>query len=183
MSKFQSAENFAKERHSAITRKDGVTSYHEHLSGVVARLKNLGVTDEDVLCAAWFHDIIEDTNTTFDDIEKRFGSKVSVLVLALSKDKTLLKSRQEEQYARQLREASLEAKLIKLCDISANLKDIKNMPASRTKKTKIVKKMLHYLNTIKPDLIKNKASVPGISSLVDGINDILRQYGQRPVVL
>ncbi|TLY07089.1 MAG: bifunctional (p)ppGpp synthetase/guanosine-3',5'-bis(diphosphate) 3'-pyrophosphohydrolase, partial [Thaumarchaeota archaeon] len=121
MSKFQSAENFAKERHSAITRKDGVTPYHEHLSGVVARLKNLGVTDEDVLCAAWLHDIIEDTNTTFDDIDKRFGSKVSVLVLALSKDKTLSKSRQEEQYVRQLREASFDAKLIKLCDISANL--------------------------------------------------------------
>ena len=137
MSNFQSAENFAKERHSAITRKDGVTPYHEHLSGVIARLKNLGVTDEDVLCAAWLHDTIEDTNTTFDDIDKRFGSKVSVLVLALSKDKTQHKSKQEEQYVRQLREASFEAKLIKLCDISANLKDIKNMPHREQKRQRL----------------------------------------------
>src|SRR2546426_12284414 len=125
MTKLLDSENFAKERNSSVLRKDGDTTHYEHLTGVVTRLKNLGVTDEDVLCAAWLHDIIEDTNTTFDDIDKRFGSKVSVLVLALSKDKTLPKSRQEEQHVRQLREASFEAKLIKLCDISANLKDIK----------------------------------------------------------
>ena len=183
MTKLLDSENFAKERHSTTTRKDGVTPYHEHLSGVVARLKNLGVTDEDVLCAAWLHDIIEDTNTTFDDIDKRFGSKVSVLVLSLSKDKRLPKGQQEEQYVKQLRESSFEAKLIKLCDISANLKDIKGSSLSKTKKTKTTRKILHYLNAIKPDLVKNKASTPAISSLIDGINAVAVSFGHRPVSL
>ena len=164
-----------------MTRKDGVTTYFEHLSGVVARLKNLGIIDEDVLCAAWLHDAIEDTNTTFDDIEQIFGSKVAVLVLALSKDRRLVKAHQDEQYIKQLKDASFKAKLIKLCDISANIKDIKNATLSKTKKVKTIRKIMHYLNMIKPDLVNNKDQVPGIASLINGINEIVISYGQRPI--
>ena len=70
---------------------DDKTPYWKHLEGVVNRLKNLGMTDDDLLCAAWLHDGIENSVMTFDDIEQRFGSKVAVLVLALSKDKNLSK--------------------------------------------------------------------------------------------
>ena len=92
MPKLESAELFAKEKHIGMKREDGITPYSNHLESVINRLKNLGVTDEDVLSAAWLHDTIENTNTTFDDIEQRFGSKVAVLVLSLSKDKNLPKS-------------------------------------------------------------------------------------------
>jgi len=183
MSKLLDAQNLAKKRHSGMLKKDGITTHYEHLMGVVTRLKNLGVTDEDVLSAAWLHDIIEDTNTSFDDIDQRFGSRVSVLVLSLSKDKRLSKGRQEEQYMKQLRESSFEAKLIKLCDISANLKDIKDSKLSKTKKAKTIRKISHYLNAIKPDLVKNKASFPSITSLIDGINTVMVSFGQRPVSL
>jgi (p)ppGpp synthase/HD superfamily hydrolase len=176
LSKLKSAELFAKEKHVSMTRKDGKTHYSDHLESVVNRLKNLGITDEDVLAAAWLHDAIEDTNTTFDDIEQRFGSKVAVLVLVLSKDKNLPKGQKEEQYTRQLKNASWEAQLIKLCDISANLKDLKSTTWSKTKKSKEVKRKIHYLNVIKPDLIKIKPNFPGIQSIVDGINDIIIQY-------
>ncbi len=181
MSKLETAEQFAKQKHVGMTRNDGKTPYFEHLKGVVDRLKNLGIADDDVLSAAWLHDIIEKTNTTFDDIEKRFDSKVAVLVLALSKDMSLPKAKQEEQYVKQLKEASFEAKLIKLCDISANLKDIKNVPMSKTKKVKTIRKMLYYLNAIKPGIVSNKDQVPGVASLIEGINEIVVLYGQRPI--
>lgn len=183
MSKLQSAENFAKERYSGMSLKDGTTPYNEHLAAVVARLKNLGITDEEVLSAAWLHDIVDYTSTTFDEIDQRFGSKVAVLVLALSKDKSLPKSKQEEQYVKQLKESSFEAKLIKVCDISANFKDLKKSTISKTKKTKEVKKSLHYLNVMKLDLIKNKSQVPGISSLITGINEVTTSFGLRPLIL
>ena len=182
MSKLQSAENFAKERHSGTIRKDGITPHYEHLVGVVARLKNLGITDEEVLSSAWLHDIIDDTETSFDELDQRFGSKVAVLVLSISKDKSLPRSKQEEQYVKQLKEAPFDAKLIKLCDISASLRDLKNSLVSKTKRTKEVKKKLFYLNIIKPDLIKNKSQVPGIVSLINGINDMISSYGLRPVI-
>ena len=182
MSKLESAELFAKERHSGMMIDDN-TPYWKHLEGVVNRLKNLGIADDDLLCAAWLHDSIENAVTTFDDIEQRFGSKVAVLVLALSKDKNLSRGEREKQYVKQLKDASWEAKLIKLCDISANLKDMKNASWSKTKKSKEVKKKLYYLNLIKPELVKNKSQVPGIQSMMSGINEVLVSFKQRPVVL
>jgi (p)ppGpp synthase/HD superfamily hydrolase len=183
VSKFQSAENFAKERHLCMTRREGVTLFYEHLGAVVARLKNLGITDVDVLSAAWLHDILDETETSFDELDQRFGSKVAVIVMAISMDRNLPRTKQEEQYIKQLRESSLETKLIKLCDISANLRDLKNAPVSKKKKTKEVKKNLFYLNVIKKDLIKNKLQIPGIVSLINGINDVILAYGLRSIIL
>ena len=183
MSKSHAAENFAKERHSGMTGNNGMTPYYEHLAAVVARLKNLGISDEDVISSSWLHDIIDYTETSFDELDQRFGSKVAVLVLSVSRDKSLPRAKQEEQYVKQLKEASFEAKLIKLCDISASLRDLKNSSFSKTKKTKEVKKMTFYLNVIRSDLIKNKSQVPGIVSLINGINDMISGYGQRPIVL
>ena len=183
MSKIHAAENFAKERHSGMIGNDGITPHYEHLSAVTDRLKNLGISDEDVISASWLHDIIDYTETSFDEIDQRFGSKVAVLVLSVSRDKSLPRAKQEEQYVKQLKSASFEGKLIKLCDISASLRDLKKSTFSKTKKTKEVKKMTFYLNIIKSDLIKNKHQVPGIVSLINGINDMISTYGQRPIVL
>ena len=83
------AKKFAYEKHKNQKRKDGVTPFSEHLEGVVNRLKNLGVANQDVLCAAWLHDIIEHSDTTFDEINEIFGNTVSVLVLSLTKDSKL----------------------------------------------------------------------------------------------
>ncbi len=180
MGKLENAELYAKEKYLGMKRKDGMTPYYNHLENVVNRLKNLGMADDDILSAAWLHDTIKDTNSTFDDIEQIFGSKIAVLVLSLTKDKNLPKGQQEQQYVKQLQQASWEAKLIKLCDISANLKDIRNLPISKSKRIKVIKKKIHYLNIIKPDLIQNKSKVPGIQKIIDGINEILKQYEQRP---
>jgi (p)ppGpp synthase/HD superfamily hydrolase len=166
-----------------MTRREGVTLFYEHLGAVVARLKNLGITDVDVLSAAWLHDILDETETSFDELDQRFGSKVAVIVMAISIDRNLPRTKQEEQYIKQLRESSLETKLIKLCDISANLRDLKNAPVSKTKKTKEVKKNLFYLNVIKKDLIKNKLQIPGIVSLINGINDVISAYGLRSIII
>jgi len=177
------AESFARDKHSGMIRSNGITPYFDHLQGVVNRLKNIGVSDEEVLAAAWLHDTIEDTNTTFDEIDQRFGSRIAVLVLSLSKDKRLPKDQREKQYVKQLKNSPLETKMIKLCDISSNLKDLKNAPWSRTKKTKEVKKKMYYLNVIKPDLIKNKLQIPGIQGIIDGINEVIGSYGQRPIII
>ena len=155
---------------------------YEHLAGVVARLKNLGITDEEVLASAWLHDIIDDTETSFDELDQRFGSKVAVMVLSISKDKKIPRTKQEEQYVKQLKESTFDAKLIKLCDISACLRDLKNSPVSKTKRIREVKKKLFYLNVIKSDLIKDKSKVPGIGSLINGINEMVSTYGLRPIL-
>lgn len=175
------AKKFAQEKHKNQKRKDGITLYSDHLEGVVNRLKNLGVTDKDVLCAAWLHDIIENTDTTFDQISERFGREVAVIVLSLSKDQYIPKKNREIQYIDQLRESSFQSKIIKLCDISANLKDLANAPISKTQKNKQIKKILHYLRVIKNDISEKKSEYPKIQEIIDGINTICIKFNQTQI--
>ena len=162
-------------------RKDGITTYSKHLEDVVNRLKSLGITDEELLCAGWLHDAIEDTDASFDDLFEKFGSKIAVTVLSLSKDKTLPKKPREQIYVKQLKEASIDAKIIKLCDISANLSSLKRYDASKSKKRRIVRQIRHYLLAIKEDLIKNK-DYPQTMTLLESTNQILKQFGQRTIL-
>ena len=178
----KSAELFAKKKHSGMMRKDSITPYSKHLEDVVNRLKSLGVIDEELLCAGWLHDTIEDTDTSFDDLYERFGSKVVVLVTSLTKDMSLTRKKREQIYVKQLKEASFNAKLIKLCDISANLSDLKNYDASKSKKLRQVRKIRHYLTVIKNDLLEN-TDYPKITTLLESINQSLKQFGLRTLSL
>jgi len=178
----KNAELFAKKKHSGMMRKDGTTPYSKHLTDVVNRLKSLGVIDEELLCAGWLHDTIEDTDTTFDDLHEQFGSRVVVLVTSLTKDVSLTRKKREQIYVKQLKEASFDAKLIKLCDISANLSDLKNWNASKSKKLRQVRKVRHYLTIIKNDLL-SYSDYPKITTLLESINKILKQFGQKTISL
>jgi len=185
VSNVESAEFFAKDKHKDMTRNDGITPYSDHLEDVVSLLKSLGIIDEDVLCSGWLHDTIEDTDTTFDDLYERFGKKVAVLVFSLSKDKKLPKKEREQMYVKQLKDAPMDAKIIKLCDISANLKDMvkSNSKMSKNKRKKTAKQKRHYLFAIKNDIIENKSNYPKISNLMKGINDVLVENRQKPVLI
>ena len=182
MTKLEKAELFAKEKHAKMT-KARTTPYSVHLESVVSRLKSIGIVNEDVLCAAWLHDTIEDTDTRFDDIFEQFGRDVAILVSSLSKDANLPRKERESQYVMQLKNAPFEVKLIKLCDIAANLSDLRNSDLSKTKRTKTVKTELHYLQIIKNEIMEKKTSVPRIQSILDGINDVLIHYKQRPIYI
>jgi len=185
MTKVKSAEFFARYMHRDMTRKDGVTFYSDHLVSIVSLLKSLGIIVQDVLCSGWLHDTIEDTETTFDDLYERFGKKVAILVSSLSKDEKLPKKERERLYVKQLKDAPLDAKIIKLCDISANLKDMAkpNSKMSKNKMKNTAKQKRHYLNVIKNDIIENKSNYPKISNLINGINNVLVKNGQKPVLI
>jgi guanosine-3',5'-bis(diphosphate) 3'-pyrophosphohydrolase len=177
----KSAELFAKKKHSGMTQKDG-SDYSKHLESVVNRLKSLGVIDKELLCTGWLHDTIEDTETSFDDLYEQFGSRVAVLVSSLSKDTSLSKKKKEQAYLKQLKESSFDAKLIKLCDISANLSDLKTYSPSKSKQLKYLKLKRRNLIAIKKDLIEN-SDYPKIVTLLESINKILKRYDQRPISL
>jgi guanosine-3',5'-bis(diphosphate) 3'-pyrophosphohydrolase len=152
----------------------------------VSRLKSLGIIDEEVLCAGWLQDILEDTDTSFDELFEKFGRRIAVLTLSLTKTKFVIdtdddstlsltkkraipeKQRQKE-YAVKIKESEIDAKLIKLCDISANLGDLKKQIISKTKKRKILKKFRHYLLIIEKDLAEN-TEYPKAITLLETIN-------------
>ena len=194
MTLLENAELFAKSKHAGKLKKSGIT-YSNHLENVVSRLKSLGIIDEEVLCAGWLHDILEDTDTSFDELFEKFGRRIAVLTLSLTKTKFVIdtdddstlsltkkraipeKQRQKE-YAVKIKESEIDAKLIKLCDISANLGDLKKQIISKTKKRKILKKFRYYLSIIEKDLT-NKTEYPKAITLLETINENLKIQTQN----
>ena len=174
----KNAEFLAKKKHAGHLRKDGST-FSKHLEDVVNRLKSLGVIDEELLSAGWLHEIIEETDLSFDNLYEQFGNRIAVIVSSLTEDKTLPRKQREKAYRIQLKEASFDAKLIKLCDISANLSDLKNYDASKSKKLRELKQKRYHLSIIKKDLMNS--DFPKIITLLETINHILKRYGQRAI--
>jgi (p)ppGpp synthase/HD superfamily hydrolase len=196
MTLLENAELFAKSKHAGKLKKSGIT-YSNHLENVVSRLKSLGIIDEEVLCAGWLHDILEDTDTSFDELFEKFGRRIAVLTLSITKTKFVIdtdddstlsltkkraipeKQRQKE-YAVKIKESEIDAKLIKLCDISANLGDLKKQIISKTKKRKILKKFRYYLLIIEKDLVEN-TEYPKAITLLETINQNIQIQTQNMI--
>ncbi|NBW61314.1 MAG: bifunctional (p)ppGpp synthetase/guanosine-3',5'-bis(diphosphate) 3'-pyrophosphohydrolase, partial [Methylophilaceae bacterium] len=97
-----------------------------------------GIANIEVLCAAILHDTIEDTNTSANELIMQFGEKITSIVLEVTDDKHLEKSERKAKQIAHIATASHEAKLVKLADKIANLRDIlSNPPAKWDKQTKL----------------------------------------------
>ena len=153
MSSVTDARNFAKKKHAGQLRKNGKTPYIFHLKDVVKNLKKMRVTNKDIICAGWLHDTIEDTDTDFDSIKDRFGKNIAKIVVSVTKDNRLPKKQRERKYAKDLRDSSAKAKLVKIADILANVNDAPNAGRNtRWEKQQFVKKSKYwsYVSDVKP---------------------------------
>jgi guanosine-3',5'-bis(diphosphate) 3'-pyrophosphohydrolase len=85
----RSALEQARADHAGQTRNgSGGMPYVEHPIKVAARLERLGYRDE-VLAAALLHDVVEDSETTLDELREKFGEEVAGMVGALTDDEAL----------------------------------------------------------------------------------------------
>lgn len=126
------AAQFAAEKHKAQHRKDVEGSpYINHPIAVAELLARVGgVHDPEVLAAALLHDTVEDTDATFDEIERAFGVEVRRLVAEVTDDKTLSKEVRKQLQIEHAAHASVGAKLIKLGDKICNVIDVLDNPPS-----------------------------------------------------
>lgn len=119
------AASFAARAHAGQLRKDGATPYAAHPTRVAIIVATVfGCTDEVALCAAFLHDVIEDTGADYDDVEQGWGREVADCVAALTKDMTLPERVREPAYDQKLAEADWRARLVKLADQYDNLSDV-----------------------------------------------------------
>ncbi|KAI1889741.1 hypothetical protein AGOR_G00166060 [Albula goreensis] len=118
--------HFAAEKHKNQRRKDPEgTPYINHPIGVARILSHEGgVTDIEVLQAALLHDTVEDTDTSFAELEAAFGPKVARIVKEVTDDKTLAKQERKRQQVEHAPHCSHQAKLVKLADKLYNLRDL-----------------------------------------------------------
>ncbi|XP_008335319.1 guanosine-3',5'-bis(diphosphate) 3'-pyrophosphohydrolase MESH1 [Cynoglossus semilaevis] len=118
--------NFAAEKHRNQRRKDvDSTPYINHPIGVAQILSHEGgITDIEVLQAALLHDTVEDTDTTFAELEAKFGQTVARIVSEVTDDKSLPKQERKRLQVDHAPHSSNQAKLVKLADKLYNLRDL-----------------------------------------------------------
>lgn len=126
ITRYTKAVNFAAIKHRDQRRKDDIkTPYINHPIGVAHILVVEGrITDVDTLIAAILHDTVEDTDTTFEEIEEQFGEAVRKIVEEVTDDKTLGKAVRKQLQIEHAKDCSTKAKQVKLADKLYNLRDL-----------------------------------------------------------
>lgn len=125
----EKALEYAREAHGSQQRKYSHEPYIEHPKRVAAMVRSVPHT-EAMICAAYLHDVVEDTPINILQIEEEFGDEVARLVHELT-DEFMKenypglnrKERKKREVARQAK-MSTEAKTIKLADVIDNTRDI-----------------------------------------------------------
>ena len=117
---------FAADKHRGQKRKDAQkTPYINHPIYVVNLMAGVGgITDIELLQAGMLHDTVEDTDTSPEEIETRFGYAVRSLVMEVTDDKSLEKQERKRVQIEKAPRLSQRAKVIKLADKIANLTDM-----------------------------------------------------------
>ncbi len=128
---------------------DNPLPYITHPMEVLVNLRYVGgFTDEDLLCTAALHDVIEESDATLEEIEREFGTRVRGLVKELTrreptKRETEGLSKEEiwqlraDMLLEEIAKMSPEAQSVKLADRLANVRE--------GKRTKLGDKLRRYL--------------------------------------
>jgi GTP pyrophosphokinase len=77
------ALEFASIKHEGQLDDQGREYFFAHIIQVYSLLKDV-TDDEEILCAGILHDIIEDTDTTYEDLVREFNKEIADLVMELT---------------------------------------------------------------------------------------------------
>ncbi len=123
---------FAAEKHRNQRRKDIEASPYINHPITLAKILSIegGVDGGLVLSAAVLHDTIEDTETTYDELAEQFGYGIADVVREVTDNKSLLKVERKRLQVEHAPHLSQAAKLVKLADKIANLRDVADHPPS-----------------------------------------------------
>ena len=137
MERVREAYAFAAEAHKEQRRKTG-EPYIIHpiaVATIVAKELELGANP---VIAAFLHDVVEDTDTTIDEIREKFGNDVAFLVNVVTKQKKASseKSKQVDNYRQILASVQYDVRaiLIKLADRLHNMRTLDSMRADKQMK-------------------------------------------------
>jgi guanosine-3',5'-bis(diphosphate) 3'-pyrophosphohydrolase len=166
------AEKFATEKHDGQVRKgDPPEPYIKHPIAVARVLVDVGgITDEELLAAALLHDTVEDTKTTFEDLTREFGARVSSLVGEVTDDKSLDKEERKRLQIEHSANISPDAKTLKFGDKICNVRDVANKPPKDWSKTR----RLEYLEWTE----KVIAGCRGVNQQLEDLYDDELRKGQ-----
>ena len=129
------AYNYANDNHKGQKRFSG-EEYIVHPLNVAYILSDIGLDDE-TICAALLHDVVEDTQITHEDVVKEFGTEIGDIVEGVTKlSKLQYRTREEEQvenYRKMFLAMGKDIRviLIKLADRLHNMRTLKYLNRDR----------------------------------------------------
>ena len=97
--------------------------YIQHLEEVVNILKYFGYVEDKYIISGYLHDILEDTDTSYNDIKKQFGEEIAEIVYCVTDE---LGRNRKERKAKTLPKikSNDDSIIVKLADRIANLENI-----------------------------------------------------------
>src|SRR5580704_16297322 len=112
------AAELAARRHNGMARKGrGNEPYINHLAEVANLLSTAtDGADAELVAAGWLHDIVEDTDTTSEELARKFSERVASLVVEVTDDMSLPKSERRRLQVSDAPHKSPGARLIKIAD-------------------------------------------------------------------
>lgn len=129
------AYNYALENHGNQLRMSG-EPYMVHPVNVAYILAELGMDDE-TICAALLHDVVEDTSKTHEDIVESFGEAIAEMVAGVTKLSKIryetIEEHQVENYRKMFLAMGKDIRviLIKLADRLHNMRTLKYLKRDR----------------------------------------------------
>ena len=161
----------ARDAHEGQMRSSG-EPYITHPVAVAHNLAKMHL-DHETLMAALLHDVIEDTDTTKDELAELFGSTVAELVEGVSKLDKLKFDNKEEMQAENFRKMimamtqDIRVILIKLADRTHNMRTLESLRPE--KRRRIARETLEIYAPVANRLgihdIKNELEVLGFEAL------------------
>lgn len=132
--KIKKAYLYAENKHKNQYRKSG-EPYIIHPLHVAYTLAKLGL-DTQTICAALLHDVVEDTDACYGDIEKKFGTEIAQIVEGVTKITELFKSveeKQAENYNKMFgaMEKDIRIIILKLADRLHNINTLEHLKRDR----------------------------------------------------
>ena len=129
------AYNYALKKHGEQKRKSG-EPYIIHPTNVAYTIAEIGL-DEKTICAALLHDVVEDTDVTYEDIVNDFGKEIADMVDGVTKLKQIQHASIEENQVENYRKMFLamgkdiRVILIKLADRLHNMRTLEYLQRDR----------------------------------------------------
>jgi len=131
----QRAYNYALEKHGEQKRKSG-EPYIIHPTNVAYTIAEIGL-DEQTICAALLHDVVEDTEVTYEDVVKEFGQEIAEMVDGVTKLKQIehasIEENQVENYRKMFLAMGKDIRviIIKLADRLHNMRTLQYLKRDR----------------------------------------------------
>ena len=128
------AFQYAQRSHEGQLRKSG-EPYIIHPLHVAYIVASLGL-DTQTICAALLHDVVEDTEVTYEDIEKDFTEEIAQIVEGVTKLSNLFKTAEEKQAENYKKmfiamEKDIRVILLKLADRLHNISTLEYLKRDR----------------------------------------------------